>query len=136
MAKPAYSLDNINWTTLPGAWRYGGEPRSRVDSAIVMEADSGATYAYLQSGRKVWELHFRVGDTDLDAFEDLHLAVNGIVTPFFFGFKTGSYNSPHVPPPIVYTVRKEMDFRPVEMDQILGDEAGYDYVLKLQEEVG
>lgn len=115
---PSYSLDNITFTTLTGAYLYGGRPRSYEEVNIELESDSGRDFIYPLSNKKVFETKFRVGDVALDVHETMHLAVMGGVE--FYLSMSGAGVSDSI------LVRKMPGFNPQELDQPLGDEAGYD----------
>jgi len=128
MANPSYSLDNITFHTMPGAYRLGGRPRSREQSVVALETDNLKQYVYDLGTRQVWELHFRLKDSELDFFDDLDVSVNGAAVPFYFSLSgVGSGDS--------VFVRKEPGFDPQELDEPLGDEMGFDYVLRLKQEL-
>jgi len=106
---------------------------SREHTDIEHETEEGVIWNYPQIRRRVWDLTFRITtEDDLEFFEDLHLAVDGRSSAFYF--------IPDVDesPMQEYLVRKDKDFLPMGLDTptfIGGVIVGiYDYHLILKEE--
>lgn len=78
MANPSYSFNDVDFTTLPGAYRHGGKPRSRVISDVHLESDFGAEFNYeLFEREDVLTLNFRVTESELDTHETLFDLLRG-----------------------------------------------------------
>lgn len=127
MANPSYSLDNITFHTLLGAYQFGGRPRSKEESDIIIETDSGVVFSYLEFKRNVWEIRFRCSPTELDTHDDLDELVGGN-TPFYFSMSgVGAADSEYV--------RKEPGFDPQELDTPGNKNSVFDYVLRMKTEL-
>lgn len=128
MSRPSWSPDNTTFYSLPGAYRFGGRPRSKERGSIDIETDLGKRYVYKLWERKVLDLIFRVSEDQLDFYTDFDMQVDGSTIPFYFSISgDGAADS-------IY-VRKEAGFDPVELDTPGGDQAYFDYNLKLTEEI-
>lgn len=80
--KTAYSLDGDAWIGLPVGPQFNLRLATE-DSDIVRETDSGYRRVYRQFKRSIWRLSFKIQQTDLWEFTDLHKAVRGATTPFY-----------------------------------------------------
>lgn len=129
MANPSYSLNNISFTTLPGAYRYGGRPRSKVIEDINFESDSGVEFNYVLFEKKMWELVFRVTTAQLATFDALYEAVYGRNTPFYFS-PTGAGVSDSVP-----VKMQDNHFDPQELDGPGSGAPMFDFVLRLKQAI-
>lgn len=116
----SYSLNNTTFVTLTGPYRFGGKPRSYEEANIELQSDSGRDFIYPQFSKKVFEVRYRVTDTQLDVHETMFLAVKGGVEFYISMTGVGAADS--------VKVRRMPGFDPQELDQPLGDEAGYDLV--------
>lgn len=127
MANPSWSTDNITFHTLPGAYRFGGKPRSRVQSNVALESDSGVEFVYEKFTKRTLELIFRVTGGQLDAFDTFDSTVNGEVGVFYFSLSgAGAADS--------FQAKKEPSFDPAELDQPnrnTGD-VMFDYTLRIR----
>lgn len=124
---PSWSTDGISYSQFPGAYLFGGRPRSRKQDNIKHETDTGAKFVYNLFNRDVIEITFRVSDTDLDDFAAFDTDVQGEVIPFYFSLRGDGSDA-------IY-VRKEAGFDPRELDGPGGNEAIYDYTLKMETEI-
>lgn len=84
MSNPSWSLNNVDFETLPGYYKIGGRPASVQESNIVHRTGNGAKFTYNMFTEEVRELIFHVLESDLDEFRALHDAVNGEQFPFYF----------------------------------------------------
>ena len=133
--QPAYSLNNITWVSLPGAFRFGGEPQSVERESISLQTDSGRRFVYNLFERGSYSLVFRINLLELATFQTLDEAVIGDTIPFYFSLIGDQSDT--------IQVRKEKDFRPVELENV--DKAAslnvgytvplFDYTLQLTEEL-
>lgn len=127
MRHAAYSLDGITWVPLPVAPRFGGAyDQEQQDLELVTER--GVRWIRRQFSRDKWVLTFRVTAPQLQAFQDLHDAVDGQATPFYFAL---DYTAS--PRNEIY-VRKEAGFKPGQLQEA-ADPALYDYVMTLIGEI-
>ncbi len=123
-----YLTDPGSLVTFPRADRPGSVTRTKEDTDIIHETEEGILWVYPQIRRGIWELNFRVDEEDLDVFETLHDAVNGIETQFYYVPDVDNVST-------AYLVRKEQGFAPKEVDQQSADGVVYyDYTLKLRGE--
>jgi hypothetical protein len=111
---------------------YGSNPIRYQEGDLVIETERGKRWVYKQFSRQVYELKFKVSAVDIEFFRELHLAVGGQETPFYF--VADSDDSAGV---AIY-VRKEQNFEPVELDEpgVVGgiEMAFYTYTLLLTQE--
>lgn len=127
MANPSWSTDNISFTALDGAYRFGGRPKSKEEDDILLTADSGKVWAYNNFTKYVFELHWRVTEAQLVSHDVMDQTVGGIY-PFYFSLSgAGAADS-------VY-VRKDPGFDPIELDSPGGDASIYDYTLRMKSEI-
>ncbi len=136
MSNPAYSLDPNGalgtYVTLPGHYRFGGRrggaSDNREDTNIELETDFGNDFVYNLQTRLVWELHWRLNETQLQTLADLNDAVGGSVNPFWFSLDGTGDDA--------YFVRKEAGFDPIELDTP-DSSTGlmmYDYTMRLRQD--
>jgi hypothetical protein len=129
---PGYYLtDPDALVVLPVAERYGSLIGIE-ENDIAFETERGVRYVYKQFKRKVRRMTFRMTEAQLAAFETLHNAVEGQLTPFYFVPDTDNAA-------VVLYVRKEPSFLPKELDEPAVVDGVvttmYDYTLELTAEV-
>lgn len=127
---PAYSILGVTYTALPGAYRYGGRPRSQREENINLESDSGVEFIYRLSKKKEFELIFTLTDAQLTTHEAMDTATDGEITPFYFSMLGDGSDA--------VLVRKQAGFDPKELEQPKRISASaytpmYDYILRLRE---
>jgi len=115
---PSYSLNNIAFTTLAGAYRFGGNPLSIEEVNIELESDSGRDFIYHQFQKRVFRLNYRVTTTQLATHQAMHALVKGGIEFYLSVSGAGAGDS--------VKVRKMSGFDPQEIDQPLGNEPGFD----------
>jgi hypothetical protein len=127
----AYSLDGASLIDLPVAERYGAIIGQQ-DEDLVLETEKGVRWVYKQFTRTYRKVKFRVTATELEAFFDLHVAVGGQETPFYYYPDTDN-------PGVRFFVRKDKDFMPQELESPVNVDgeimAVFDYEMTLTGEV-
>ena len=121
MSLPQYALVDASplaLVTLPMSPRFGMSKATK-DTDVARETHGGVKSAVALFRQEVWTMTFRVNETQLAAFETLHSAVDGQLTPFYFYWNSDS----------IYG-RKEAGFAPVQLT-IPSDPPLYDYTLKI-----
>lgn len=132
MAAPGYYIvDPGGLITLPRPPRWESEDVATQEADIAMETNRLKRYVYKLGKRSTPSYIFRVPEDELAAFETLHDAVQGQLTPFYYVLNTGTS------PWSVLYCRKEKDFMPKKFGP--GMFAGrlqswYDYTLALSQE--
>lgn len=126
----SYSLDTspLVWVDLPGPIATPIAPRhgsafDQDEQNVVHETNRGVRSVYRLFTREVWRLTFRISEDQKAAFQTLHDAVDGELTPFYFRVGTT----------ILYC-RKEAGFKP-RMIATPAEDPAYDYELILTEEI-
>jgi len=127
MGNTAYSLNGSTWVALPVGPRWGGSyDQEQQDLELITER--GVRWLRRQYSRDKWVLTFRVTESQLAAFQALHDAVDGQLTPFYF-----SLDYTASPLESVY-VRKEAGFHPGQLQDEI-DPPVYDYQMTLTGEI-
>ena len=126
-----YISDPDDIELLPVAERYG-VTLGYEEEDILHETERGKKWVYKLFRRRVRKITFRFTEAQYPAFEALHLAVEGQLTPFWYVADSDDPSS-------AIFVRKEKDFLPKELDEPASDNgtttAVYEYELILTGEV-
>lgn len=95
------------------------------------ETERGKRWVYKQFSRRIWRFIFRLTDVQKDFFRDLHRAVGGRETPFYF------VPDVDASPLEAVLVRKEKDFIPDSAQGMMiagGSGRFWQYTMELSEE--
>lgn len=121
----------------PKAESVGSLPIQNYEGDLVLKTEHGKTWVYKQFRGLQWTLQFRLTETQLQFFRDLHDLVQGQETPFYFVEDIEAEGSAGTL--VAYYVRKEAEFRPTNEQIGIDPETGeetlfYDYTLELTQE--
>jgi len=126
-----YLSDPDDVVPFPKAESYGSLPIKNLEEDLELKSEKGKTWTYKQSRHRQWELDFILTKDQLQFFRDLHDAVEGRGTPFYFVEDLDDVEGTS------YYVKKEKDFNP--SDEKYGAPEGvdteyYEYTLFLTQE--
>jgi hypothetical protein len=127
MPNPAWSVDDITFTNLPGAYRYGGRPIGIVQSDVYLQSDSGVEFNYIKFARFVYEYHWRVSETELNFHLELYAYADGRANTFYFS------PSGFGPDDSILVRLSNPNFDPQELDSPGNSEPMFDYIMTFHE---